>query len=91
MSNKPKSRNHAGLATKKPIALRMTPSDRAEAGRISEKLGVSMSLLAYRAYRAGLPIVMKQSSSPADNGTAGLCSGEATLPAASLQAARRKR
>lgn len=91
MSNKHMSRNPAGLATKKPIALRLTPEDRAEAERIAAKLHVSKSLLAYRAYRAGLPIVMKQSSSPAGNGTAGLCSGEATLPAASLQVARRKR
>lgn len=57
MTKQTKSRNPAGLATKKPIALRLTPGDRAEAVRISEKLGVSMSLLAYRAYRAGLPEV----------------------------------
>lgn len=65
MPKQPKSRNHAGLATKKPIALRMTPSDRDEAVLISERLGVSMSLLAYRAYRAGLPVVIADNESPA--------------------------
>lgn len=62
MTKHTKSRNPAGLETKKPIALRLTPSDRAEAKRLSEKLHVSMSLLAYRAYRAGLSIVTEQES-----------------------------
>jgi len=90
MTKQPKSRNPAGLATKKPIALRLMPAERAEATRIAAKLGTSQSALARRAYLAGLPVVMKQSSHPADKGTAGLCSGEATLPAASLHVARRK-
>jgi len=64
MTKQTKSRNHAGLATKKPIALRLTPGDRDEAVRIAEKLGVSMSLLAYRAYSAGLPTVTGQETDP---------------------------
>jgi hypothetical protein len=55
MTKQTKSRNPVGLETKKPIALRLTPNERAEAVRLSEKLHVSMSLLAHRAYLAGLP------------------------------------
>lgn len=80
MTKQPKSRNPAGLATKKPIALRLTPCDRAEAVRISEKLGVSMSLLAYRAYRAGLPMVTCQETEPSSKARAkrGISRGGAT-------------
>ena len=62
MTKPTKSRNPVGLETKKPIALRLTPEDRDEAVRIAAKLQVSMSLLAYRAYRAGLPMVTGQES-----------------------------
>lgn len=64
MTKQTKSRNPVGLATKKPIALRLTPIERAEAVRLSEKLGVSMSLLAHRAYLAGLPEVKANANPP---------------------------
>lgn len=62
MTKQTKLRNHAGLASKKPIALRLTPHGRAEAERIADKLNCSMSLLASRAYHAGLPLVMQGQS-----------------------------
>lgn len=64
MTKPTKSRNPAGLATKKPIALRLTPSDREEAERLAAEENVSLSLLAYRAYRAGLHTVTGGKSSP---------------------------
>lgn len=57
LPNPHKSRNPAGLATKKPIALRLMPAERADAERFAAKLGTSKSALARSAYLAGLPII----------------------------------
>lgn len=62
MTKQIKSRNPVGLETKKPIALRLTPSERAEAVLLSEKMHISMSLLAHRAYLAGLTKVKAESA-----------------------------
>lgn len=64
MTKQTKSRNPVGLETKKPIALRLTPSEREEAVCLSEKLQVSMSLLAHRAYLAGLTEVKAEAANP---------------------------
>jgi len=85
MTKQTKSRNHAGLATKKPIALRLTPRCRAEAERIADKLNCSMSLLAHRAYHAGLPLVMKGQaikSPPPPELATGVTAAEGDVPSA---------
>jgi len=84
MTKQTKSRNHAGLATKKPIALRLTPRCRAEAERIADKLNCSMSLLAHRAYHAGLPLVVNgqiKSPPPSELAT-GVTAAEGDVPSA---------
>lgn len=59
MSGKPHSRNPAGLATEKPIALRLMPRELADASRIAKKHGLSKSSLARQAFLAGLPLVLQ--------------------------------
>lgn len=51
------SRNPAGIETKKPIALRLMPSELADAKRIASKQGMSQSALARRAFLKGLPLI----------------------------------
>ncbi|HJW24549.1 MAG TPA: hypothetical protein VJ576_06585 [Rhodocyclaceae bacterium] len=49
--------NPAGLVTKRPISLRLMPSELQEAERIAATLGISMAKLAREAYLRGLPLV----------------------------------
>lgn len=58
MHSSSKSRNPAGVTKGKPIALRLMPSEKAEAKRIAARLGTSQSALARKAYLAGLPCVI---------------------------------
>lgn len=51
------SRNPAGIATKKPIALRLMPTELADAERIARRLNLTRSALAREAFLAGLPLV----------------------------------
>lgn len=63
MKQQPPSRNPAGLATKKPIALRLMPGELADAERIAAEEGLSKSALARKAYLKGLPLVAKPKKS----------------------------
>lgn len=65
MPAKAKARNPKGLDTKKPIALRLTPKDRADAVLFSARMGMSLSLLAYKAYLAGLKTIINGSKKTA--------------------------
>lgn len=69
---KPQHRNPDGLATKKPIALRLMPDELAENKRISTELNCSKSSLAREAYLKGLPLVIADISSCSSTG---LCGG----------------
>lgn len=60
MHKQHKSRNPAGIAIKKPIALRLMPAEKADAERIAAKLGTSQSALARMAYLAGLSRICKR-------------------------------
>ena len=55
-------RNPSGLATKKPIALRLMPGELADAQRIAGERKVSCSKLARQAYLLGLPLVLNAAS-----------------------------
>lgn len=61
---KSSKRNPSGLATSKPIALRLMPAELANAERIADELQITRSNLARQAYLAGLPIVTGDLSSP---------------------------
>jgi hypothetical protein len=51
------SRNPAGIVKAKPIALRLMPSELADAARIATERKISRSALAREAYLKGLPLV----------------------------------
>lgn len=73
---KPKSTR---LVKDKPIALRLTKDELTVHDRKSRFLGFSASDLARRAYRAGLPLVLKElASPPAASAPAGVASSGAT-------------
>ena len=61
---KSSKRNPSGLATNKPIALRLMPDELANAERIAAAMNISKSNLARQAYLVGLPIVTCDLSSP---------------------------
>lgn len=66
MTHKHTSRNPAGLATTKPIALRLMPDELADAQRISSEQGLSKSALGRQCYLAGKEILFpdRQTSLP---------------------------
>lgn len=87
---KTKTYNPSGLVTKKPIFLRLMPSELSDAESIAAEAGISKSNLARQAFLAGLPIVKDQLSTPADEPTSSLCTsadfsgGEASASPAGL-------
>jgi len=60
----PIKRNPDGLATQKPIALRLMPEELANARRVSQESNVSMSRLAREAFLKGLPLVSPSAAAP---------------------------
>lgn len=83
MPNLPK-RQPNGLASSKPIALRLPEDERIDAERIAKEKRCSLSALASAAYRAGLPLVLDQSPSEPPVATA-LSGGAAPAAASSSQ------
>jgi hypothetical protein len=61
MKHKHTSRNPAGLATSKPIALRLMPDELADAQRISSEQGLSKSALGRQCYLAGKELLFPDS------------------------------
>lgn len=84
----PIKRNPDGLATQKPIALRLMPNERADAERISRESNVSMSRLAREAFLKGLPLVSSSAAAPTSptpsSGAAAFTGGEASASPAGL-------
>lgn len=60
MKHQTTRRNPDGIEKTKPIALRLMPSERANAERIAKKAGVSKSSLARQAYLNGLPKTLRE-------------------------------
>jgi len=90
MSQPESSRNPRGLATRKPISLRLMPEELENADVLAEELNVTKSKLARIAYLAGLPVAIRQlslcpaaSSSPSPT-AAVFSSGEASASSAGL-------
>lgn len=63
MSHQESSRNPRGLATRKPISLRLMPCELDQADSISGEFGITKSKLARDAYLAGLQTVIDKLSS----------------------------
>ena len=74
--------NPAGLATDKPINLRLMPEERQDAQALAEAAGISMSKLARSAYLKGLPIVCTELSLPIPT-SSGSLDGAAAIAAPS--------
>ena len=76
----PTTRNPIGIVKRKPIALRLTADELAEAERAAKVTGCSKSLLGRKAFLLGLPLLLAQEVLPTSTG---LCGGSAkTEPAA---------
>lgn len=89
MNHQESSRNPRGLATRKPISLRLMPEELEHADVLANELNVTKSKLARTAYLAGLPTAIEKLSPAAATSSptpiaAGFSSGEASASAAGL-------
>lgn len=64
MEHKPISRNPAGIVKAKPIALRLMPDERADAKRIAQEQGCSLSAHGRECYLAGKKLLQSSPPSP---------------------------
>ncbi len=87
MSHHKDARNPRGLATRKPISLRLMPNELLDAERIAKELGVTKSRIARDAFIAGLPLISSGVSSAATPPAAASTGGEDSPSPAGLSLA----
>lgn len=69
--NKPRTRNPSGVVKAKSISLRLLPEERAQADRISNESGHSISALSRKAFLRGLPLIAEELGAALDHHVSG--------------------